>query len=545
MIISLERFAWFFDDFSCFSELVAPVPEVNSDSNIGRIDNEMINELVSLSKNSSSRSTKYRKWTDKERYDIGKYAAENGNSNALRKFQTDFPDLKESTVRTFKKRYYEEVRKGKEQLEESQKIEKYRQKTGRPFLLGDLDAMVQSHLRSLSKKGSVINTTVAHAVARALITKYPHIAGNVDVESSRWAKSLFARMNYVRRRKTSSKVDIPENARKEIEFLFLHEIVSKVEKHNIPPELIINIDQTPLKYVPVGNTTLAPRGETSVTVEGSADKRMITGTFAITLHRDFLPIQLIYGGKTNQSLPRFKFPKDFSLSVNPKHFSNTAESLKFLKEIIIPYAEKTRKSLKCPADQKVLVIMDVFTGQMTTEVINAYDKANILIVNVPANMTKYYQPLDLTVNGYAKGFLKKRFTEWYSTQFLTYLDNGTSIDDIQIGLQLSKMKPIHAGWIVEFYNFMTTAEGKEIIDSGWRAAGISDAVRLGLSELPPIDPFNDIDPIMEGEPENGNQHLLPITDISPEEFELLCGIRANYIADDESSDEDSEWEENL
>ena len=50
---------------------------------------------------------------------------------------------------------------------------------------------------------------------------------------------------------------------------------------------------------------------------------------------------------------------------------------------------------------------------------------------------------------------------------------------------------------------------------------------------------------MEGEPENGNQHLLPINDISPEKFELLCGIRANYIADDESSDEDSEWEENL
>ena len=141
-------------------------------------------------------------------------------------------------------------------------------------------------------------------------------------------------MNYVRRRKTSSKVDIPENARKEIEFLFLHEIVSKVEKHSIPSELIINMDQTPLKYVPVGNTTLAPRGETSVTVEGSADKRMITGTFAITLKGEFLPIQLIYGEKTSQSLPRFKFPKEFSLSVNPKHFSNTNESLKFLKEII-------------------------------------------------------------------------------------------------------------------------------------------------------------------------------------------------------------------
>ena len=158
-------------------------------------------------------------------------------------------------------------------------------------------------------------------------------------------------------------------------------------------------------------------------------------------------------------------------------------------------------------------------------------------------MTKYYQPLDLTVNGYAKSFFKRKFTEWYSSQFLTYLDNGTSIDDIEIGLQLSKMKPIHAGWIVEFYNLMTTSKGKEIIDSGWKAAGIADAINLGLSKLPPIDQFNDIDPILEGQSDTGNQHFLPIADISPDEFEILCGIRSVTLAND-SSDEDSEWEEN-
>ena len=89
------------------------------------------------------------------------------------------------------------------------------------------------------------------------------------MNSSRWVKSLFARMNFVKRKKTSSKVDIPDKACKEIQFLFLHEIVTKVEKNNIPPELILNIDQTPLKYVPVDNETLTPRGETSVTIEGS------------------------------------------------------------------------------------------------------------------------------------------------------------------------------------------------------------------------------------------------------------------------------------
>ena len=120
------------------------------------------------------------------------------------------------------------------------------------------------------------------------------------MNSSRWVKSLFARMNFVKRKKTFSKVDIPDKACKEIEFLFLHEIVTKVEKHNIPPELILNIDQTPLKYVPVGNETLTPRGETSVTIEGSSYKHSMTGTFAISLHRDFLLMQLIYGGKTSQ-----------------------------------------------------------------------------------------------------------------------------------------------------------------------------------------------------------------------------------------------------
>ena len=288
-------------------------------SDIGRVDMQVISDFVS-SETSVNRSPQYRKWTDKQRYTIGKYAAENGNANTLRKFRTEFPNLSESTVRTFKKRYYEEVRKCKEKLEESKSITKYARKTGRPYLLGELDEMVQKYICSLSKKGSVINTTVANATAKALISKYPYVAGDIDVNSSRWAKSLFARMNFVKRRKTSSKVDIPDKARKEIEFLFLHKIVTKVEKHNIPAELILNIDQTSLKYVPVGNGTLAPRGETSVTIEGSSDKRSITGAFAVSLHGDFLPVQLINGGKTSQVCLDIDFQK-VSASVSTQSIS--------------------------------------------------------------------------------------------------------------------------------------------------------------------------------------------------------------------------------
>ena len=68
--------------------------------------------------------------------------------------------------------------------------------------------------------------------------------------------------------------------------------------------MIISSDQTPLKYVSTANYTLAEKGSKTVTLEGGNDKRTITGTFGITFTNKFLPIQLIYGGKTDQSLPR-------------------------------------------------------------------------------------------------------------------------------------------------------------------------------------------------------------------------------------------------
>ena len=54
---------------------------------------------------------------------------------------------------------------------------------------------------------------------------------------------------------------------------------------------------------------------------------MITATFTITLDDHFLPVRLIFGGKTSKSLPRVNFPKLFSLSANRKHYSNEQESI--------------------------------------------------------------------------------------------------------------------------------------------------------------------------------------------------------------------------
>ena len=84
--------------------------------------------------------------------------------------------------------------------------------------------------------------------------------------------SMFRRMHFVRRTATTSKVEIPEGAKKEAELTFLHRTVSTVEKYKIPNSMILNLDQTSLKYAPCSRKTLAPKNSKHVAISGTSKK---------------------------------------------------------------------------------------------------------------------------------------------------------------------------------------------------------------------------------------------------------------------------------
>ena len=58
------------------------------------------------------------------------------------------------------------------------------------------------------------------------------------------------------------------------------------------------------------------------------------------------------------------------------------------------------------ATQKVLVIWDVFKGLMTDTVKEKLRSLHMELVTVPANITHFFQPLDLTVNGSARQYMR-------------------------------------------------------------------------------------------------------------------------------------------
>ena len=94
--------------------------------------------------------------------------------------------------------------------------------------------------------------------------------------------------------------------------------------------MIINIHQTPLPFTLISKYTLEEKGTSRVSVSGTSDYRQITGTFGITISGDFLPIQLIYQGKTKLRQPKYQFPKEFHLTQTPNHWANEQTSIDFL-----------------------------------------------------------------------------------------------------------------------------------------------------------------------------------------------------------------------
>ena len=228
-------------------------------------------------------------------------------------------------------------------------------------------------------------------------------------------------------------------------------------------------------------------------------------------------MQLIYQGKTTQCLPKVDFPSAFSLSTNEKGYSNQGESFKFLDEVILPYIREERAKLGSDT-QQALLIFDVFRGQNTQEFLDALKENDIVATKVPPNMTHLFQPLDLTVNKFAKDYMKQKFSEWFSRQIDLGFDNGQELDDIKIDYRLSVLKPLHDKWLISLYDHMATSGGKEITLSGWKKSGIFDAINLGSKNLPPLDPFEDVCPHMEF---CEFQESMSLSSMLPEELECF------------------------
>ncbi len=145
----------------------------------------------------------------------------------------------------------------------------------------------------------------------------------------------------------------------------------------IPASLHANSDQTQVVYAPGNQMTWTPMGEKQVAVVGNEEKRAFTLLVSVVANGTVLPLQAIYQGKTNRSLPNENSPEyqlaasegniKFEFSGTSTYWSNQITMRKFVDEILAPYFEKVKIELKRPPHQKSLWLIDVWSVHRSEE----------------------------------------------------------------------------------------------------------------------------------------------------------------------------------
>lgn len=362
--------------------------------------------------------------------------------------------------------------------------------------------MVQRYVADTRKVGGAISTAIVRAGARGILLSQDRSRlaefGGPATLSKGWASSLLKRMNYTKRRCTTKYSMPPANFFQE-KSKFLQDVVDLVKMEDVPAELIFNWDQTGLNLVPASPWTMASKGSKRIEMKGLNDKRQITAVFCGTILGDFLPLQLIYGGKTNRCHAQYSFPSDWHITHSDNHWSNEATMLSYIEQVIVPYVDSARDRCDVDESQAAVAIFDHFKGQLTTNIMQLLEEHNIQSVLVPPSCTDRLQPLDISVNKSAKSFLKSEFQRWYAEEVAQQLSNsGGDINGVSIDLSTARMKCISAQWIVRMNDHLCSSP--DIIVNGFKDIARSiDAGEPVLVDLDETDEMDDSDDFVSDE----------------------------------------------
>ena len=220
---------------------------------------EVNKEVKSVTAAQKKKRGSYLSFTPEEKARVAQYGSVHGVRAAMRRFRGELGrELKETTVRDWVKAYKKELQNKRRSAEPGCDLVVSHlsgKKRGRPFLLGEkVDAEVQTIIRAMRDSGAVVNTSIAIAVAMGVVRKRDRSllkeeGGPLELEKN-WAKSILHRMGFVKRQgNTKAKVAVEQFEAQKTQYLF--DIKAVVEMMDIPPELVINWDQTGIKIVPV------------------------------------------------------------------------------------------------------------------------------------------------------------------------------------------------------------------------------------------------------------------------------------------------------
>ena len=182
------------------------------------------------------------------------------------------------------------------------------------------DVAIADAIRIICRKGSNL-----------LAKNRGHIALTKD-----WAQSLLGRMGFVKRKATTkAKISVEEIDKLKEQFLFDIKAITALE--DIPESLILNWDQTAIKYVPVPDWIMEKRGNKGVKLAGLDDKHQITAVFVATMNWRILATTAGLQRHDPCMPANFKFPDSWHITFTANLWCNEETVKLYIEKIIVPY----------------------------------------------------------------------------------------------------------------------------------------------------------------------------------------------------------------
>ncbi|KAG6859401.1 hypothetical protein C0995_008932 [Termitomyces sp. Mi166 len=244
---------------------------------------------------------------------------------------------------------------------------------------------------------------------------------------------------------------------------------------NIPPKLLINIDQLGNYLLPNLIYTWHDTGSKQVDSNTKNEKGAYTLLVTSTPTDEFLPFQQVWSGKTSASMPKPTAPKmkeavkqGMHLTITnsqtspQSHFSILKTMKEWMSEILIPYIQHViAKDPDLNEHQKAIVFLDVYPIHKS-DVFRAHvfkEYSNVILIFVLGNCTGIFQPADVGLQQIVKHMLKQQTVEYMLSFHKEQLKHGITPKSVKI---TNFIRPLHnatVAGLVHVYDFMQTLHG--------------------------------------------------------------------------------------
>lgn len=253
-----------------------------------------------------------------------------------------------------------------------------------------LEYVRQQRHQKLAVNGSVITSKLL--MFNPQITDYH--------KTRKWVYNTLRKHKFTSRARTHVGQSVPDNA-EDLHAAFISDYHQIIDEQS--PEVIINMDETPVCFDTAYNRTFERKGARTVEILASkAAKKNVTCVLAVTSTGEKLPPLIIFKGSRTGRIARKLAAKDGMpnegvYACNEKHWMTTKEMHTWIQKVLLPFV----------AGRKFLLIMDKFSvhqEQSVKDYLNTILNSRILFI--PAGLTSLAQPLDLTVNRSFKSALR-------------------------------------------------------------------------------------------------------------------------------------------